>query len=76
MPRHARIDIPGLLHHVIVRGIEKRSVFLDDQDREEFLSRLVILLTETQTDCYAWALLDSHFHLLLQPQTTAAADEL
>jgi REP element-mobilizing transposase RayT len=70
MPRHARIDIPGLLHHVIVRGIEKRSVFLDDQDREEFLSRLVILLTETQTDCYAWALLDTHLHLLLQPRTT------
>jgi REP element-mobilizing transposase RayT len=70
MPRHARIDIPGLLQHVIVRGIEKRSVFLDDQDREEFLSRLAMLLAETQTDCYAWALLDTHFHLLLQPRTT------
>jgi len=68
MPRHARIDLPGLLHHVIVRGIEKRSVFLDDQDREEFLSRFSLLLAETETDCYAWALLDSHFHLLLQPQ--------
>jgi REP element-mobilizing transposase RayT len=69
MPRHARIDIPGLLHHVIVRGIEKRPVFLDDQDREEFLSRFTMLLAETKTDCYAWALLDTHFHLLLQPQT-------
>jgi REP element-mobilizing transposase RayT len=67
MPRHARIDLPGLLHHVIVRGIEKRPVFLDDQDREEFLSRFSQLLAETETDCYAWALLDSHFHLLLQP---------
>jgi REP element-mobilizing transposase RayT len=70
MPRQARIDIPGLLHHVIVRGIEKRPVFLDDQDREEFLSRFATLLTETKTDCYAWALLDTHFHLLLQPPTT------
>jgi len=69
MPRHARIDLPGLLHHVIVRGIEKRSVFLDDQDREEFLSRFSRLLSETETDCYAWALLDTHFHLLLQPRT-------
>jgi putative transposase len=68
MPRHARIDIPGLLHHVIVRGIEKRSVFLDAQDREEFLSRFAVLLAETKTDCYAWALLDTHFHLLLEPQ--------
>lgn len=67
MPRLPRIDIPGLMHHVIVRGIEKRPVFLDDQDREEFLSRFSRLLVETQTDCYAWALLDTHFHLLLQP---------
>jgi len=69
MPRHARIDLPGLLHHVIVRGIEKRPVFLGDQDREEFLSRFSLLLAETETDCYAWALLDTHFHLLLQPRT-------
>jgi len=66
MPRHARIDIPGLLQHVIVRGIERRSIFVDNQDRETFLSRLRILLSETETDCYAWALLDNHFHLLLR----------
>lgn len=70
MPRHARIDLPGLLHHVIVRGIDKTPVFLDDQDREEFVSRFGRLLAETQTDCLAWALLDSHFHLLLQPNST------
>ena len=73
MPRHARIDIPGLLHHVIVRGIEKRPVFLDDQDREEFLSRFSLLLKETSTECFAWALLDSHFHLLLKPDTVKLA---
>ena len=73
MPRHARLDLPGLLHHVIVRGIEKRAVFLDDQDRDEFLSRFALLLTETGTDCYAWALLDSHFHLLLQPHAIKLA---
>jgi len=69
MPRHARIDIPGLLHHVIVRGIEKCPIFFDDQDREDFLSRFSRLLSETETDCHAWALLDTHFHLLLQPHT-------
>lgn len=34
LPRNAHIDIPDLLPHVIVRGIEKRPVLLDDQDRE------------------------------------------
>ena len=66
MPRKARIDIPGLLQHVIVRGIERRKIFRDDQDRGMFVKRLSFLLKETGTDCFAWALLDNHFHLLLR----------
>lgn len=53
MPRHARIDIPGMLQHVIVRGIERRDIFLDDDDRHLFLDRLAKLLLETSTDCLA-----------------------
>ncbi|MDH5561531.1 MAG: transposase [Deltaproteobacteria bacterium] len=67
MPRKARLDIPGLLQHVIVRGIERRKIFFDDKDRDLFLSRLSTLLEETDTDCYAWALIPNHFHLLLRP---------
>jgi REP element-mobilizing transposase RayT len=70
MPRTARIDIPGLLQHVIVRGIERRDIFLDDVDRRLFLERLSKLLTETGTGCIAWALMSNHFHLLLCPQVT------
>jgi REP element-mobilizing transposase RayT len=65
MPRKARIDIPGLLQHVIVRGIERRDIFLNDSDRKIFINRFSALLEETSTDCFAWALLDNHFHLLL-----------
>lgn len=70
MPRSARIDIPGLLQHVIVRGIEKRDIFLDVDDKELFLERLSKLLIATGTDCLAWALMSNHFHLLLRPQST------
>lgn len=68
MPRSARIDIPGLLQHVIVRGIEQRPIFVDDVDRANFLKRLTTLLKESDTDCFAWALLDNHIHLLLRPR--------
>jgi len=37
MPRKARIDAPGALHHIIVRGIERRKIFIDDSDRNNFL---------------------------------------
>lgn len=66
MPRQARIDTSGALHHVIVRGIERRKIFKDDQDRHVFLKRLGSILELTQTQCYAWALIPNHFHLLLR----------
>ena len=67
MPRQARIDIPGLLQHVIVRGLERNKIFLDDDDRQDFITRLTHVLEATQTICYAWAMLDNHVHLLLMP---------
>ena len=57
MPRKARIDAPGALHHVIVRGIERRKIFLDDTDRDDFIERLSNIIDETQTACFAWALI-------------------
>ncbi|MBI2355123.1 MAG: transposase [Deltaproteobacteria bacterium] len=68
MPRAPRLDTPGLLQHVIVRGIEKRDIFLDDDDRRSFVERLSSLLQDTHTDCLAWALLSNHLHLLLRPR--------
>ena len=66
MPRKARIDAPGALHHIIVRGIEKRNIFRSDYDRQNFLKRLSVLIPETKTDCFAWALMSNHVHLLLR----------
>lgn len=73
MPRSARIDIPGLLQHVIVRGIERREIFADDEDRRDFLQRLQFLLQETEVECLAWSLMSNHFHLLLRPRVTTLA---
>jgi REP element-mobilizing transposase RayT len=66
MPRKARIDAPGAIHHIMARGIERRSIFRHDQDRNDFIDRISRILTETQTPCYAWALMPNHFHLLLR----------
>jgi REP element-mobilizing transposase RayT len=70
MPRKARIDAPGALHHIIVRGIEKRKIFQDDADRQRFIKRLGDILSDSQTPCYAWALMPNHFHLLLKTGLT------
>ena len=66
MPRKARIDAPGALHHVIIRGIERRKIFRTDDDRKDFLNRLSDLIPETKTDCFAWAIIPNHVLLLLR----------
>jgi REP element-mobilizing transposase RayT len=66
MPRKARIDAPGALHHIIVRGIERKSIFRDSQDYQNFLSRLGKVLEDTKTPCFAWTLMPNHLHLLLR----------
>jgi len=65
MPRHARLDAPGTLHHVMIRGIEGKAIFRDDRDRKEFVTRLGNLSKETGTRVLAWSLLRNHVHLPL-----------
>lgn len=70
MPRKGRIDAPGSLHHVIMRGIERSPLFRNGGDYKDFLTRLADLLHETKTSCYAWALMRNHVHLLLRTGPT------
>jgi REP element-mobilizing transposase RayT len=70
MPRSSRIDAPGALHHIIARGIGRGKIFNDDTDRNRFLDRLGSVLIQTETPCYAWALMSNHFHLLLRTADT------
>ncbi len=66
MPRKARIDAAGAVHHIIMRGIERRKIFRSDADRAGFIDRLATIVTETQTQCLAWVLIPNHVHLLLR----------
>ena len=53
MPRQSRVDAPGALHHIIARGINRKKIFRDDKDRDNFLERLGDILVESQTPCFA-----------------------
>ena len=73
MPRQARLDAPGVLHHIMVRGIERREIFKNDEDRKDFLDRLAKLLPMTETSCYAWVLMPNHAHFLFRTGLSAFA---
>jgi REP element-mobilizing transposase RayT len=50
----------------MVRGIERRAIFRDDQDRTDFVARLGALTAQGALTVYAWALLPNHAHLLVR----------
>ena len=56
MPRGPRLDAPGVLHHAIVRRIERRPIFRDDGDRRDFVARLAALTDAKAWEVYARAL--------------------
>jgi len=66
MPRQARLDAPGVLHHVIARGIERTTIFRNEADRRDFLERVAALSEADAWLVYAWALMPNHFHLLVR----------
>jgi len=66
MPRGMRLDVHWTLHHVIVRGIEKRRIVNDVADRKNVVKRLGKLSADTKTTIYGWAVMTNHAHMLLR----------
>ena len=68
MARNPRVDFPGAVHHVYGRGIEKRKIYRDDRDRHVFLQRTGSNISRWKVRCIAWALMENHFHFLVQSE--------
>lgn len=66
MPRKARLVVPGAVYHIMGRCIEHYKLFSEDADREHFLYLLETCLKRTNTRCYAWVVMDTHYHLVLR----------
>lgn len=66
MPRQARLDVPGALHHIMVRGIDKSNIFRNTEDKARFLERLGQNVQDAQCAVHAWVLMDNHVHILFR----------
>jgi putative transposase len=66
MPRRPRHQEPGAIYHVTSRGTEGRPIFLDDLDRELFLTELAEVVEAHRWMCPAYCLMTNHFHVLVQ----------
>jgi putative transposase len=58
----------------MIKGIERRKIFRNDKDRDDFLELLSILLPKAETSCYAWAFLANHAHFLFRAGNNPSCD--
>jgi len=69
MARLPRLSVAGYPHHVIQRGNNRQTIFLNDADRRRMLDLLEENARQFEVAVHAYVLMDNHFHLLLTPQT-------
>lgn len=65
MPRRLRITVPGY-YHAINRGVNRKTIFLSDDDKEKFLEFLDTSRSIYQFIVHSFCILDNHYHLMLQ----------
>ena len=66
MPRPLRIEYPGAFYHVTSRGNERKTVYLNNRDREKYLSYLESAHERYGAMIHAYCLMGNHYHLLLE----------
>jgi REP element-mobilizing transposase RayT len=66
MARPLRLDFPGALHHVTARGNARQDIFFSADDRRYFLDNLGRVCERLGWICYAYCLLDNHYHFLIE----------
>ena len=62
----SRVQYPGTIYHTMNRGDRPDPIFLDDNDRHQFLQTLGEACEKTDWQPHAWCLMSNHFHLVVE----------
>jgi len=76
MARLPRLVVPGQAHHLVQRGHNAQPVFVDDEDRRQYLAALRDALRAHAVLLHAYALLDDAVQLLLRPPSEPALSRM
>lgn len=66
MARRLRIEFPSALYHITSRGNARGAVYFNDEDRRTFLRILSSAIHRFNCLCYAYCLMDNHYHLVVE----------
>ena len=66
MARQQREKSSTGIYHVMLRGINRSDIFLEDEDKVVFLNTLLLKKSKEEYVLHAYCLMDNHVHLLIQ----------
>ena len=66
MARPLRLAFENACYHITSRGNRKKRIFYTDKDRSAFLEKLNKTFNKHSAVCYAYCLMDNHYHLLIK----------
>lgn len=72
MARRPRLDLPGYLQHVIIRGNNRQVIFVSEDDYLFYLELLSEAASKYSCNIHAWVLMTNHVHLLMTPTEVGA----
>jgi len=76
MPRQPRLEVVGLPHHIVQRGVDRQAVFFDHQCYLEYLHLLSAYAGHLEVSVHGWCLMTNHVHLLLTPSVPGTLSRL
>lgn len=76
MPRRPRLEVVGLPHHIVQRGVDRQAVFFDRQCHLEYLQLLSAYAEQLEVSVHSWCLMTNHVHLLLTPSVPGSLSRL
>src|SRR6056297_2642437 len=68
MPRTRRLKSETGIYHVVLRGINKQTIFEDEEDNEKFLQTLDQYKQKSGYKLLAYCLMGNHAHLLMKTE--------
>src|SRR3954464_13056724 len=69
-------DYLGAMHHVMVRGVARSVIAVDEIDYERALDYLQRTILRFELQCQAWCYMPNHTHLLLTSQLGNLSDAM
>jgi len=66
MPRQARKRSSTGIYHIMLRGIDKRNIFLDNEDRMKFIEKIKKAMVVGKFEVFGYCFMDNHIHMLIK----------